>query len=442
MSRRGVPGWSVVERQHMSVHSAGSHALPTAVVMNLYYTGLGIARSLGEQGVPVVGLAASRGVYGNSSRYVTTVRCADSRQDPEALLGQLRELGTRLGHRGVIFPTRDHDVVFLDRFRTELEPYFALVIPPAGPLERCLNKWETYRHAVEANVPTPRSWLVESTEELEACAAEVTYPCVMKPPAAHHWRTPDAWEAVGGRKAISVASREELLAEYRSIARADRRLLVQEQIPGRDDCLVVAAAYVDRQGRFQGGFNTQKLVQVPPGFGTGCIVQSVDRPELFDRTIRLLEHMGFTGVAEVEYKRDERDGEFKLIEVNPRPWDQHRLGAALGIDLMLLAYCDHAGLARPAARSSTTAWKWIADDAFLTLAMRLLWRRDPALGDLFRQARGRRIYAIWSARDPLPFLAYLTRFLPALVHMAWRAVRPHRPKRASRHHEAALRVLP
>jgi len=34
---------------------------PVAVVMNMFYTGLGIARSLGEQGIPVIGLTAQVG---------------------------------------------------------------------------------------------------------------------------------------------------------------------------------------------------------------------------------------------------------------------------------------------------------------------------------------------------------------------------------------------
>src|ERR1017187_9589024 len=97
---------------------------PTAVVMNMFYTGLGIARSLGEHGIPVVGLTSQRGVYGNFTRYARTVLCPDSRNQPEQLLAYLLEMGRQIGHRSVIFPTRDDDVLFLDRFRGELERHF------------------------------------------------------------------------------------------------------------------------------------------------------------------------------------------------------------------------------------------------------------------------------------------------------------------------------
>ena len=390
----------------------------TAVVMNMFYTGLGIARSLGQQGVPVVGLTAERGVYGNFTRYARMVFCADSRNEPELLLEQLLRLARELGHRSVLFPTRDHDLVFLDRFRAELEPHFILAIAPTAALKRCLNKWDTYEAAVKAGVPSPRSWLVSSADTLQTIASEVTYPCVVKPLSAHYWRTGGNWDLVGGRKAIEAACETQLLAEYAAIAKADARVLVQEMVAGDDECLIVAACYLDAQSRFVAGFNAQKLVQTPPGFGTGCIVRFARQPELFDRTIRLLQALQFTGIAEVEYKWDASEGDHKLIEINPRPWDQHRLGWACGVDLIYVAYCDHTGLPVPARAYDETPRKWIAEDAFLMAVLRMIWRGEPGLGELFRQARGSRVYAIWALNDPLPFVAYLARLIPQLIGTA------------------------
>jgi predicted ATP-grasp superfamily ATP-dependent carboligase len=404
----------------------GSYAkssLPPAVVMNLYYTGLGIARSLGERGIPVVGLTADPRIYGRYSRYVRPRVCADSRNEPEKLLSELLALGGELGVRSVLFPTRDHDVVLLDRYREHLEPHFALVIPPRKALIRCLDKWETYLAATEAQVPTPRCWLIEDGTSLENAAAEVNYPCVLKPLEAHHWRRGANWELVGGRKAISAESPDQLRKEYTLAARAEPRMLLQEYVPGADDCLVIAACYIDRQSRFRGGFNAQKLVQSPPLYGTGCIVQSADKPELFERTCRLLQTIGFTGVAEVEYKWDSARAEYQLIEVNPRPWDQHRLGAAGGVDLMYLAYCDHADLPFPEMKPSFRVHKWIAEDALVLDALRLLSHRQPGVRALLRQARGTRVYGIWSARDPLPALAHVARVVPSLVRLGLQAKR-------------------
>jgi predicted ATP-grasp superfamily ATP-dependent carboligase len=148
----------------------------------------------------------------------------------------------------------------------------------------------------------------------------------------------------------------------------------------------------------------------------------VSRPELFEPTIRLLEAMQFTGIAEVEYKWDSVRREFKLIEVNPRPWDQHRLGSAVGVDLIHLAYFDHAGLPRPQVTRGFSRRKWIAEDAFLFEVLRLVWRRERGLRALLREARGPKVYAIWLAKDPLPFIAYAGMLVPRLLGLAVQAI--------------------
>jgi predicted ATP-grasp superfamily ATP-dependent carboligase len=384
--------------------------------MNMFYTGLGIARSLGERGIPVIGLTAQRGVYGNYTRYAKTVLCPDSRKEPEALLAFLLRLAERSGRQGVLFPTRDDDVAFLDRFRSELAPHYRLVVPPTPAIEACLDKWQTYLHANRAGVATPKCWLIEAESDLSRILREATYPCVLKPLSARSWRQGRNWQIVGERKAIAVHGPEQLQAEYATVAQADKKALLQELIPGSDDCLVVTACYIDRNFRWMGAFQAQKLVQEPEGFGTGCIVQAVNRPEISEPARRLLNQMNFSGIAEVEYKWDQTANCYKLIEVNPRPWDQHRLGKTCGVDLIHLAYCDHVGLPMPLVRVRTSAYKWIADDVFVLAALRSLRRHNGRFRGLFRLFRCKRIYGIWSARDPLPFVLYFSlRLIPRLA---------------------------
>ena len=328
-----------------------------------------------------------------------------------------------MDQRGVIFPTRDDDAVFLDRFREELGEFYSLVLPEHAALQACLDKWETYQWAQRTGVPVPKCWLVDGEEDLNRIREELIFPCVLKAVAAYQWRKGSNWETVGGRKAIAVSSWDELRHEYAAVSRAEKRVLVQEMIPGGDDCLLIAACYLDRESKFVAGFNTQKLLQLPEGFGTGCIVQGVDRPELFEPATRLLQAMHFTGIAEVEFKWDAARREFRLIEINPRPWDQHRLGHACGVDLIYVAYCEHAGLAKPAIHQQPAESKWIAEDVLCVAALRSLWKRESQIGSLLRLARGKRIYSIWSAKDPLPWLLYaLTGILPRVVGNGLRAV--------------------
>jgi len=392
---------------------------PTAVVMNMFYTGLGIARSLGEHGVPVIGLSAERGIYGSFTRYAKTRICPDSRRQPEELLTDLIDLGKSLGYRAVLFPTRDHDCMFIDRYRSELAPWFSFVLPEAEVLDVCIDKWKTYQWAERSGVDTPQCWLLDGDADLSAMLNDIKYPCVLKPVAAHQWRTGENWSLVGARKAIPISTPHELLTEYSAVSRADKRALVQELVSGGDDCLAVTACYLDSNSNWVAGFNIKKLLQSPEGFGTGCIVQAAEYPELCETTARLLRNMRFTGIAEVEYKWDVTKGTYRLIEINPRPWDQHRLGKSCGVDLAYLAYCEHAGQPLPALQPRVSADKWVAEDVFLMEALWRSYKRKGNVGSLFHMAKGRRTYAVWSAADPLPLVVWFgLSFVPALANMA------------------------
>lgn len=403
---------------------SGKSTLPRAFVMNMFYSGLGIARSLGEHGIRVVGLSAVRGLYGNFTRYAKVIAAPDSRTHPEALLRFLLACREHPHDKGIIFPTRDADIVFLHRFRKELEPHFTLAIPNPPAIEACLDKWRTYETALRVGVPVPKTWKLDGEESVRRTLPEVCFPCILKPLAAHRWREDRNWQIVGERKAIIIHTPQQFVEEYERAAQADPRALLQEMIPGNDYHLRIAAVYCDRNSEIQVAFNTQKILQFPVHVGTGCIVQSSQCPELFPLTARLLAGMSFTGIAEVEFKWNATKREYQLIEVNARPWDQHRLGAALGRDVIWAAYRDYAGLFQTRSSKQFQALKWIGEDALLYNVPRLLWRGDLTLSSLLRLLRGKRIFAIWSAADPLPFSVYFVKdFLPNLATAVIRYVR-------------------
>jgi predicted ATP-grasp superfamily ATP-dependent carboligase len=188
-------------------------------------------------------------------------------------------------------------------------------------------------------------------------------------------------------------------------------------VPGADDCIVSVGCYLNQQAEWVAGYAARKTLQIPEGFGTGCIVQGIDCPELLEVSRGLLESLHFTGIAEVEYKWHADKNEYQLIEINPRPWDQHRLGGTFGVDVVYLSYCEHAGLAVPQVQSWAPApTKWIAEEVLFHEILRSAWRRNGQVGALLRRARGKRVYAIWAWRDPLPLFVYsTTRFLPGLA---------------------------
>jgi len=390
------------------------------IILNLFYTGVGIARDLAGRGLRVVGLSSHPKIYGNFTRFCTVRPAPNSQQEPEALVEfLLRAAGELRG--AVIFPTRDFDVLFLDRYRLQLEPHYRLGIPPRRCLLRVLNKQALVCAAREVGVAVPRTLALRSGEELTRVAEEVGFPCVVKPISSYHWRETNNWERVGGRKAFLVTTLRELSREYERVREAHPEILVQEWIPGNTENLVVLGAYVREDSQPLAWFTARKVVQSPDDFGTGCIVRSEEIPELFEPTLRLWQTLEYQGMAEVEYKRDSRTGKFFLIEMNTRHWDQHGLGRASGINLSLTAYRHLSGQQVAPMRTAITRATWIAEDSLLFYSLRGIYRRELRLSRLWQQLPRPRVYGIFSWGDPWPFVRYMfTVVLPAIAKQAFR----------------------
>lgn len=407
-------GWVPPGTNNSSRRTSVREDVPV-IILNLFYTGLGIARNLAGRGLRVVGLSAHPKIYGNFTHCCEVWPSPNSQDQPEALAEFLLQ-GAGEMDGAVIFPTRDFDVLFLDRYRLQLEPHYRLGIPPRRCLLQVLDKYALVCAAREAGLAVPRTLALRSGEELARVAEDIGFPCVVKPISSYHWREANNWEKVGGRKAFLVTTLQELKQEYERVHVAHPELLIQEWIPGTAENIVVLGAYVGENSRPLTYFTARKVVQSPDDFGTGCVIRSEEIPELFEPTLRLWQALGYQGMAEVEYKRDSRTGKFLLIEMNTRHWDQHGLGRVSGINLSWTAYRHLTG--RPVApmRTTTTCATWIAEDSLISYILRSIYRRELQLGRLWQQLSGPRVYGIFSWRDPWPFVRYLfTVILPTVA---------------------------
>ena len=379
--------------------------MPPAVVLNMYATGLAIARNLAPHGVPVYGLSVQENAPGNFSRACHPLRSPDSQHEPEALVTFLRDLAGRLGVRAILFPTRDADILFLDRHRAALEPYYEIPQPAGDRLDAIMDKHRLAEEARAAGIPTPLTVRVRSRGELDEAASRFTYPVVAKAVVAQDWRADGIADAVHRRKAVKIASRDELAAFWTRIESHRPDLLVQEWIDGPDDQCFVLGAYRGRDDRVLGWFTARKMLQYPPEFGLGCIVRLERHDEVERLGKRLLEALRFRGTAEVEFKRHAPSGEYRLIEVNPRHWDQHALGMTCGVNLAWIAYRDLAlGDRLEPVAPNGAAGAWISGVGLVGSLREDLkhgrlrsWKVAPLAQPSTR-------YAVWDPADPGPFL--------------------------------------
>jgi len=117
-------------------------------------------------------------------------------------------------------------------------------------------------------------------------------------------------------------------------------ILIQEIIPGDGNCQFSYCAFF-RDGSVHSALVAKHLRQHPREFGRAAsYVESADLQEIEELSQRFLRALNFYGLVEVEFKRDPRDGQYKLLDVNVRAWGFHGLGQVAGVDFPYLLFAD------------------------------------------------------------------------------------------------------
>jgi D-aspartate ligase len=328
-----------------------SRPLPAAVVVDIgWVSGLAAVRSLGRAGAPVIGVDHRGFALGARSRYCHPLVCPDPGAEEEGFVELLTALGVTLARPAPIFPTHDEPLNAIARAESRLREHFLFPFPGWELLERIQSKRFQLEQAAAAGVPAPRTAHPASATEALATGRDLGYPLLVKP------SEPNGFKRRFRVQAFVCNSPHELERAYGDAEPFEP--MVQELVPGGDELLYTLGCYLAEDGRELGVFTGRKLRQTTRGVGTCRVGEAVRNDEVEELGLRLLRSIGFHGLSQVEFKRDPRDGSYKLMEINPRLWQWHGLAAACGVDLPRIAYWDLLGARLPPARMTCEGKRW------------------------------------------------------------------------------------
>jgi len=266
-----------------------------------------------------------------------------------------------------------------------------------------------------------------SREELEAFAATARFPLVIK--------NAEPWER--RRRPVVpyttvVRSQQELLAIVSRSSWGGGRpdlagpppqarpasLIVQEFIP--DECSQdwVTDLYCAADSSSLVVLTGLKVRTWPPTAGATSCGQSVFNPEVAALAERFCKEIGYIGIADLDWRLDLRDGQYKLVDFNPRLGSRFRLSETeSGVDVVRALHLDLTG--RQVPRSPQIEGKRIVlehVDVPARLTRRLLAPRPqrtdpPRMLSPAPDGGGSEVvtteFAWMAADDPLPFVVML-----------------------------------
>ncbi len=372
-----------------------------ALVLGGNLNGLTIARSLGRQGVPVWVVTSPNIKLASYSRYThRTLPLPNG--ECEAQVGYLLDLAARHRLDGwVLFPTSDESAALLSKFHVALSCRYRVSTPTWDILQWAYDKRLTYRLAAQEKVDHPLTLSPASESDLDACA----FPAILKP-AAHV-----AVNRFTADKAWPVANREELLARYREARELipPDLILLQERIPGGGESQFSYAALCC-DGQPIASLTARRTRQYPVDFGySSSFVETLDVSEIVGPSRRLLAAIRYTGLAEIEYKFDARDGRYKLLDINPRLWTWSPLGGRAGTDFPYLLWrmMMNRDVAEQTGRNGV---RWMRASTDFPAAVHEMLRGRLSLGAYLRSFLSPIQFALMAIDDPLPGLLDLPLF--------------------------------
>lgn len=317
---------------------------PPVIILGGGAIAISVARSLGQAGIRVHALGSAGWDTVGSSRYCRSFVDVGHESLQERYL---EWLSGRFQGEAVLFPCDDESLELVARRRAELEGLGYLPIEANdGVLLAMLDKERSYRLAEQAGVGVPRRFVLESAADVDRRLEEtqISFPCALKPLHSHLF----ARRFGASAKVILLTDRDDLRRAAGDLDALGSQMMVTEIIPGPEDAYFSLYTYLDVNGEPLVQFIKQKLRQYPVGFGLATYHVSTHNNQVVEAGLRFCQGVKLRGVACVEFKRDARDGQLKLIECNHRfTLGQETLRYA-GVHLPLVAY--NARLGRPVPR--------------------------------------------------------------------------------------------
>jgi len=363
-------------------------------------TGLAAIRNIGRQGVKIYAVDPNPVAVGFFSRYCRRLGVYDPSRHHDKLLEAMLAYGRRAAVKPVLIITSDVYLSFVAEHYRELQEYYLFHELTPEIIERFLNKKAFYKLCREHNINAPATYFIDENENIEQIASQISYPCIIKPIYIHVWD-----KVFKGIKAFVNRDGDELIANFRKVKACGLQdnVMFQEIVDGDDKDIFIYAACFTSDSRPAGTFTGRKIRQFPPGFGVTVMAVGEDNPEFKKMCTDFLREIDFCGLCDVEFKRDSRTGELKIMEINPRVGRWYGVVESCGLNLPLTAYLDLTGQSLPEGAIQKPGRRWV--HLFRDFLSSVFYIRGGKLTvrEWLATLRGQKKWAIYASDDPMPF---------------------------------------
>ena len=293
---------------------------------------LSAVRSLGRAGKQVIVTDDAKGALSFFSKYChKSIVTASPLANPDAFLNEVCALVEEEAV-DLLIPMDDPECDILSKAANSLKVKTTVALPSTDAYEVARNKDRTVRLAANLGIIVPKSRVVGNIQQLRDATDELGFPSVVKPLRS------------SGSRGFQIVSKREDIEGTSGLFDHYGSLVAQEFIPNAG---ALGVSYLLDHGKTLAQFAHKRLLEFPETGGASIVSESIRHPEAENAGRVILEHIGWHGIAMVEFRVNARTNKPVLMEINPRFWGTLPLAIACGVDFPRLL-CElyergHAG---------------------------------------------------------------------------------------------------
>lgn len=391
------------------MRSVASEQMP-AIVVGRGFTALGALRSLRLAGISAY-VACPSGDIATRSRYY---RPTPGVQAWQGQLGAVavEALAAMPLREAVLIPAADDVALWLSELPDALAERFHVSSSSRQTLDILQDKAHFGAWLTAHDIPHPRTYAIESASDIEAIPFAEMERVFMKPVDSQ------SFSQSLGIKALWTRNRQEFVEAWQRLQERGLAVMAQEYIPGGCDEHYFIDGFRDHEGNCPGRFARRRRRIYPADFGNSSYAESIPFGEVegaWETLSRMLAKLQYRGIFSAEFKRDARDGKFKVLEVNTRAWWYVEFAARCGVNVCEMSFHDARRLPVPAGRS---VYEVGAGSVNFSGDVKTVWTtrrdvRDPLWRILGQWLRAH--YLVFRLDDPRPGLVMMTAAISNLI---------------------------
>lgn len=369
-----------------------------AIVIGCHKIGLGIIRSLGIKGVPVIALSYNPNDMGQVSKYVKAhFTVVNPMQMENKFVEQLQNISHNFPG-AVLFPSDDPSLMAVSKNKTQLETVYRIESPDFSIVDKIICKEKTYKIAEQIGVLAPQTFSPTNFLEAKNYAKALGFPLILKPSVGH------LFFSLFKQKMLFINNIEELELAFRKVENYNLTMMMQEYIPGDDtNGINYNSFFINGEPFLE--FTAQKVRLTPPKIGFPRVIISKWIHEVINPGRKILKELNYTGFSCIEFKRHCNTGKYILMEVNGRQNLSAPLAVKCGYNFPYITYRYLIDKSLPEITDKFfEGIYWIDGGKDFLDSIRYFKKENYKLSEIIKPYFHKKVFTIANFNDPLPLV--------------------------------------